>query len=472
MTSEGVDALAERLAIKLAAVPAPQINTITFGELFAEYVERHVKTRCKESEASNCYYWEKAHGNRWCGYQVHTIRRRDVQAWVDELAGASPSAAARGVNVMQAVINWGIRRELLPQIPNPCQFVDRPKLESRERFLGPEELKQFADALEDEKPIYRDLFWLGLLTSARKGNLLAMEWAEIDFDLRMWTIPARKHKNGSTQRIPLVSMAVDILERRKQNCPASRWVFPGVGTDNHLQEPKRAWKRVLERAGLSDLRIHDLRRTAGSYLAINGEGQYVIGGMLGHKDGRATAVYARTNLQPVRTAAESLSETYQRICAIKTVAKESPKQIATSTHDHVGTSAIEARIVAIVRDAGRCARSDLLRAFNSQRVNAQKLDVLLQGLLDQNQLRRERSNTGAWLYLAGDAPAPISLSARQREVLQCLAKGLSNPQIAERLGLSLNTIKPCVRVILSKLGADNRQEATRIAMERRLISVD
>jgi integrase len=79
-------------------------------------------------------------------------------------------------------------------------------------------------------------------------------------------------------------------------------VFPGRGKTGHLVEPKTCWKRVLNRAGISDLRLHDLRRTLGSWQAIQGAGLPIVGKSLGQSSIHATAVYAHLVTDPVRAS--------------------------------------------------------------------------------------------------------------------------------------------------------------------------
>ena len=82
----------------------------------------------------------------------------------------------------------------------------------------------------------------------------------------------------------------------------SDYVFPGPGATGHLVEPRKAWKRILDRAEIEDLRIHDLRRSLGSWQAATGANLSVIGKTLNHKNVTTTAIYARLNLDPVREA--------------------------------------------------------------------------------------------------------------------------------------------------------------------------
>jgi integrase len=108
---------------------------------------------------------------------------------------------------------------------------------------------------------------------------------------------------------PLTPSALEILKRRYEDEEKHAiWVFPSdrrgrkTGELSHLSNPKEAWKRILKRAGITNLRIHDLRRTAGSYMAIQGVSPTIFGKALGHRSQAATAMYARLTQDPVRQA--------------------------------------------------------------------------------------------------------------------------------------------------------------------------
>src|SRR5262249_61953361 len=133
----------------------------------------------------------------------------------------------------------------------------------------------------------------------RRSNVQEMEWKEIDWTRAEWMIPAEKSKADEPIRVALHSAAVEILSRRKASS-MSDWVFPGKGKTGHLVEPKSCWARILKRAKLSDLRLHDLRRTLGSWQAATGASLPIIGKSLGHSSIQATQIYARLDLDPVR----------------------------------------------------------------------------------------------------------------------------------------------------------------------------
>ena len=128
-----------------------------------------------------------------------------------------------------------------------------------------------------------------------------MRWNEIDFELGTWRIA--RTKSGDSQTIPLTGRVLELLKERKEES-SSDWVFPGRGGSGHLVEPKKAWHKLFALSGLQDLRLHDLRRTLGSYMAIGNQSLQVIGKALGQMSSTATQIYARLTHDPVRQALE------------------------------------------------------------------------------------------------------------------------------------------------------------------------
>ena len=196
---------------------------------------------------------------------------------------------------------------MLPDLPNPCRSVKMFKEYSRDRFLQPEELERFFQAVELERtegnPDISDYLLLSLFTGARRSNVLAMQWTELDLNMNQWRIKGEDSKNKSIMLIPLVEEALEILNRRRQMA-SSVFVFPSHGMTGHLQEPKKGWVRVKKRADLENVRLHDLRRTMGSFQTITGASTAIVGKTLGHKNPSSTAVYARMTIDPVRDAME------------------------------------------------------------------------------------------------------------------------------------------------------------------------
>jgi len=115
-------------------------------------------------------------------------------------------------------------------------------------------------------------------------------------------------KNDDPLTVALMAQAIEILQRRRRGTN-SEWVLPSERSKSgHVADPKRAWKRVMDGAEINGLRIHDIRRTLGSYQAITGASLPIIGKSLGHKSQQATAIYARLNLDPVRQSLERATQ--------------------------------------------------------------------------------------------------------------------------------------------------------------------
>ncbi len=133
-----------------------------------------------------------------------------------------------------------------------------------------------------------------------------MRWSDINFDLKQWRIPETQTKNRDVNTIPLSESAIailkEVLSANKKSKTPSIFVFPGKSKDGHLKDPKKAFERIKIKMEVDDIRIHDLRRTLGSYMAITGASLPIIGKALNHKSREATAIYARLSNDPVLNA--------------------------------------------------------------------------------------------------------------------------------------------------------------------------
>jgi len=275
----------------------------TFSELQEIYIKRHLpKKKCPRSYASMLrLYIPKPWSNR----ELISFHREDIinihQKIGDE---RGPVSANRFISMLRKLFNlaidWGLLKE---GHPNPCRGVERFTEKKRSRFIKEDELPRIWKAINEETdPYWRAFFILSLLIGTRRGELLSMRWEDVDLKSKIWVIPDTKPDR--THYIPLPGAAV-IIEKIPR-LEDSLWVFPSrSGTKTgHLTEPKKAWARIRNRAGLKDVWIHDLRRTVGSWLASSGESLVMIGKLLNHSQPSTTAIYARLSLEPVRAALE------------------------------------------------------------------------------------------------------------------------------------------------------------------------
>ena len=283
------------------------------------------------------------------------ITRSEVKAIHTKVSKKSARQADKAVAIISSVFNYALDQEHFSGI-NPASRIQKNPAPSRDRFAQAGELSYLFDAIADSS--MNDFFLLSLLTGARRSNVMAMAWRELDLEAGIWRISITK--NGAPQNVTLSPEAISALNIRKSMSGNSSFVFPGNSKTGHLVEPKKAWSAILLRASMrrlldhleadgklsdeerqradklvleapvaadkryraiadalevdsaiydmTDLRIHDLRRTLGSWQAKTGASLVIIGKSLNHKSQQSTAIYARLDLDPVRQSVNTATQ--------------------------------------------------------------------------------------------------------------------------------------------------------------------
>ncbi|MGB9500382.1 MAG: tyrosine-type recombinase/integrase [Dissulfuribacterales bacterium] len=272
---------------------------MTFKELFGIYTERHAKLRKRtwQDDISNFRLYLEPLGRK----RLSEIKKSHIASIHSKIGKKHKITANRVLALISSIFGRAIEFGLYEDL-NPCRGIRKFPEKFRERFLQADEFPRFFEALNEEpNETLQDYLYISLLTGARRSNILAMRWNELNFEQGTWKIP--RTKNGKPQTVALTPEAIEILKARKKET-SSMFVFQGRGRSGHLIEPMKGWKRILERAGIEDLRIHDLRRTLGSWQAITGASLPIIGKSLNHKNASTTQIYARLNLDPVRESVQ------------------------------------------------------------------------------------------------------------------------------------------------------------------------
>lgn len=270
----------------------------TFGDLFEEYIERHAKPNkvtWKEDQQRFNQYLKRGISSK----KVSLVDRSVLSSLHSDITKAGhPTVANRVLALVSSVFGWAINAGLAEV--NPASGLRKNREKSRDRFLQGDEIPRFFAAVAaEENTTIRDYLLVSLLTGTRRTNVLTMKWKDINLDRAEWRI--EETKNGDPLLVALAPEVVKILaDRMAVKEKDAVFVFPGPGKKGHLVEPKRGWDRVLERAKLDDLRIHDLRRTFGSWQAKTGSSLVIIGKTLGHKNVATTQIYARLDNDPIR----------------------------------------------------------------------------------------------------------------------------------------------------------------------------
>jgi integrase len=286
------------LGINPATEKRKRREALTFGELFTAWLDEAKNRGKKTWEADERRF--RNHLGTLAKIPPADIAREEIRRLHQRIRTQSGLYEAnRTLALVRTVLNWGIREYAWP-FQNPASGIRMFREEKRDRWLEPHEIPAFFEAVNAEtNPDIRDFVWLALLTGARRANVLEMAWRDLDLENGRWRIP--ETKAGEPQVVPLHGAAIEILKARRERMSGFH-VFPGTGRSGHLAEPKTGWARILKRAGIKDLRIHDLRRTLGSWLATQGESLLLIGKTLGHKSQGSTATYSRLAVDPVKQA--------------------------------------------------------------------------------------------------------------------------------------------------------------------------
>ncbi len=211
--------------------------------------------------------------------------------------------AVRTLAVLGAIFTFAVKRKLRPD--NPVTGVARFRGQKKERFLTFGELAQLGDTLtiaerDGFNPFAIAAIRLLVMTGARKSEILTLRWEWVDFERGCLRLPDSK---TGAKVVPLGAPALELLASlpRVENNPH---VLPGEKAGGHFVGLQKAWQHLRDRAGLSDVRVHDLRHSFASVAVAGGDSLYLVGKVLGHRQARTTEAYAHLQDDPVRAVAD------------------------------------------------------------------------------------------------------------------------------------------------------------------------
>jgi integrase len=234
--------------------------------------------------------------------KVAAVDFEDVERLHRKITQRAPTQANRTLAVLSKMFALAIKWRRRPD--NPCKGVERNREDARKRYLKPDELGRLTKALaEYPDQDAADIFRLLLLTGARRGEVRSATWDQFDLEEGVWTKPATATKQKERHEVPLSAPARQLLARRLSNRDTSPWVFPGR-SDQHRINLDRSWGQICKAAGITGLRIHDLRHSYASTLVSAGFSLPTIGALLGHSQPQTTARYAHLFDDPLRKATE------------------------------------------------------------------------------------------------------------------------------------------------------------------------
>jgi len=272
----------------------------TFSELCDSYLERHAKVH-KRTWQDDERRINKRLRPRWGTQRVTAIYQTDVSLLHHEIGKQYPYEANRTVELLKSIYAKAMAWGYLPRLhDNPTAGITLFKEEKRDRWLTGDEMPRVAEAIAAEANVYvQAAIWLYLFTGVRKSELLNAQWADVDLDRGELRLPDTK--SGRTHYVSLSLPAIELLSRVPR-IAGNPYVLPGHKAAQHLVNIDKPWQRIRNRAACDDVRLHDLRRTVGSWLAQSGNSLHLIGRILNHQQSSTTEVYARFAQNHLREA--------------------------------------------------------------------------------------------------------------------------------------------------------------------------
>jgi integrase len=226
-------------------------------------------------------------------------------------ADGAPYGANRVASLCSRLFSLAVRWNM--RATNPAKGIELNKEYGRRRYLRGPELEALLKALaaypnRDIANVFRVL----LATGARRGEVLAMRWADLDLDRGLWSKPPSATKQQQPHETPLAKPVQLLLAEIRQKQTAGRrqlpeFVFPSNSKVGCLTDVKKAWRRICKQAGLADLRIHDLRHSYASVLVSHGASLPLIASMLGHASAATASRYSHLFVDPMKAAAEKVA---------------------------------------------------------------------------------------------------------------------------------------------------------------------
>jgi integrase len=236
-------------------------------------------------------------------HRIADLTRADVAQLHHQLRDR-PYQANRSLAVLSKMMNlseeWGLR----PDGSNPCRHVKMYREEKRERYLTKDELRRLGAALADaerdgtESPFAMVAVGLLILTGARLMEILTLRWEYIDFENEVLRLPDCK---TGAKLIHLNEPAINLLRALPQMV-GNPHVIAGKKDGASLVNLGKPWRRICAKAGLTDVRLHDLRHSFASVAVGSGMSLPMIGKLLGHTQPATTARYAHLAADPLRAA--------------------------------------------------------------------------------------------------------------------------------------------------------------------------
>jgi integrase len=216
--------------------------------------------------------------------------------------GVSAGGINRELMLLSAALSHAAFKLEKP-LPNPVRGRLLPEPPGRVRWISREESERLIQCADS--PALADFIRLALHTGCRSGELMALEWARVDFQQNLLRLYPQHTKTARRRSVPLNAQALAALQSRlswrNQHCPGHAHVFLNARCGCR-QTFNKAFHAACNQAGIEDFRIHDLRHTCAAWLVNAGVPLITVRDLLGHSSIQTTEIYAHLSPDNVRKA--------------------------------------------------------------------------------------------------------------------------------------------------------------------------
>ena len=248
--------------------------------------------------------------------RMSAISPSDVAVFVEAMKAANyaPGTCNRALVLLRYGFELALRWKVPGIESNPVKEIKNLKDDNKiERFLTQEQtVRLLAAVRQSESEMLQHIVLFLIYTGARKREVLDAKWQDVDWNQKSWRIP--KTKSGKIRHVPLSSGAIELLQNLKLRVEANSLVSVDL-TKPIFANPKTgepyvsffySWNAARIRAGLPELRVHDLRHSFASFLVNAGRSLYEVQELLGHADIRTTSRYAHLSRERLFAAVEAV----------------------------------------------------------------------------------------------------------------------------------------------------------------------
>ena len=297
------DGEADPLRRRQEVAEAPTVSDL-FDRFFSEYVPRRIEAGRMTENTARQYTRQRRYVEPGLGrIKVADVTRADVERTI---ARHAPVHRNRLAAFLSRAFTLAEHWELRPQHTNPCRGIEKAREEPRDRVLAPSEIEALAAALGSSD----ELFAVGAirfltLTGWRSGEALALRWEHVNFETCEALLPSTK---AGRQTRPLGAPALAMLADLPR-VNGNPFAFAGVrGVALGYRKLRIVFAEACERAGLADVRLHDLRRSVATTAAASGLSVLLLRDLLGHKSTAMANRYARRAGSALQEAVDASAE--------------------------------------------------------------------------------------------------------------------------------------------------------------------